>query len=61
VHAHTALELDLTMLATMLHSGSQSSALLVLACQMEEQSPALSPAQVAERLNLCTLTHPWQV
>ena len=49
------------MLSAMLRSGSQNSALLVLACQMEELSPALSPAQVAERLNLCALTHPWQV
>ena len=49
------------MLGAMLRSGSQNSALLVLACRMEELSPALSPAQVAERLNLCTLTYPWQV
>ena len=67
-----ALILDLLMLQAMLHSNvSQTTPLLVLSCQpssteadASSQSPVSSPVppvEVAQRLKLSELEHPWQV
>ena len=67
-----ALILDLLILQAMLHSNvSQTTPLLVLSCQpnsteadASSQSPVSSPVppvEVAQRLKLSELEHPWQV
>lgn len=46
----------------MLMSASEQSALLVLVCHVEEEDTTiLSPLEVADKLDLCSLSHPWQV
>ena len=57
------MEQDIAILRAMLLSSSQQSALLVLVCRLKEEEPTtvLSPLEVADKLDLCSLSHPWQV
>lgn len=55
-----ALALDQTILSAMVRWPGDQSPLLVIACS-SRPVPALSPAQVADKLELCSLTRPWQV
>ena len=61
------LDQDVMMLQGMLQSNtSQTTPLLVLSCQQSGEDPhdpppPLPPVEVATRLRLCDLEHPWQV
>lgn len=55
-----ALALDQTILSAMVRWPGDQSPLLVLACS-NRSVPTLSPARVADKLELCGLTRPWQV
>lgn len=55
-----ALALDQTILNAMVRWPGDLSPLLVVAFS-SSPVPTLSPAQVADKLELCNLTQPWQV
>lgn len=55
-------ELNLTLVRAMLRVRSRGTPLLVLSVHQTPPSPLTpSPAQVAEQLQLCQLSQPWQV
>lgn len=58
--------MDKIMLKAMLHSGAQRAPLLVLSCQfqsaeVEDVNSTMPSLDVADRLKLCDINHPWQV